>query len=74
MHLQAPQKTEKGSFALLGGMAQILKWENYCEMLPELAERGSAVEFVFSREGGGKIAFGCVWGGGWVNYYGIGHI
>jgi hypothetical protein len=59
IHLQAPQKTEKGSFALLGGMGgmvQILKWENYWEMLPELAERGSAVKFVFSGEGGGKMS------------------
>jgi hypothetical protein len=54
--LQASEKIEKGSFVLLGGMVQILKWENYWEMLPELAERGSAVEFVFSGEGGGKMS------------------
>jgi hypothetical protein len=40
----------------MGGMVQILKGENYWEMLPELAERGSAVKFVISGGGGGKMS------------------
>jgi hypothetical protein len=59
MHLQAPQKTEKGSFALLGGMGgmvQILKWENYWKCFRSSPKGCSAVKFIFSREGGGKMS------------------
>jgi hypothetical protein len=34
----------------------VLKEENYWEMLPELARRSSAVEFVFSGGRGGKMS------------------
>jgi hypothetical protein len=33
----------------------ILKGENYWEMLPELAERGRSVKFIFSVEEGQNI-------------------